>query len=160
MPSSIEALMASIELPSFVPPHIQPPIAQVPSPTAEASMFDLPILRVSMSCNISGFSNCFEHFAGGLLVDDQRPEQTTVEHRLDRLHLFLSRRDTNGARAVPERRRFQRNQAGIERIIRQGSITPDQMSQELADHPALDQLLPPRIGHRVKVEVAGAGREN
>ena len=45
-PASIDARIAATDAASSVPPHIQPPIAQVPRPTAEARMPELPISRV------------------------------------------------------------------------------------------------------------------
>ena len=42
-PASIDARMAAIDAASSVPPHIHPPIAQVPRPIAEARMPDAPI---------------------------------------------------------------------------------------------------------------------
>src|SRR5688572_21890383 len=106
-----------MEFASSPPPHIQPPMAQVPRPMAEASMPDFPILRVSMSCDIPGCSDCFEDLACSLPVDDQRLDQATIEHGLDRLDFLSSRGDADRARAALELRRVQGHQAGIEWIV-------------------------------------------
>src|SRR6266849_9426607 len=48
MPRSSAARMARIDLASSVPPHIQPPIAQVPSPMREVT---IPVSMISMVSN-------------------------------------------------------------------------------------------------------------
>ena len=61
--------MAAIEAVSSVPPHIQPPIAQVPSPITEASIPDLPIWRVSISCGMFRPFHLREDRGSSLLVN-------------------------------------------------------------------------------------------
>ena len=103
MPSSIEAWIAAIDRLSSVPPHIQPPIAQVPSPTAEASMPDEPISRSSISCDILQSLHGFEHGSGRLLVEDQRVQEAPVERGSDRQHLLGPGRDADRAGAAGDR---------------------------------------------------------
>ena len=46
-----------MESASSVPPHIQPPMAQVPRPTTEASIVEEPMGRVGISSDISHLSD-------------------------------------------------------------------------------------------------------
>ena len=109
--------MAAIDLLSSVPPHIQPPIAQVPSPTAEARMPDEPISRVSISCDmlqtLHGFRTAPAVSSSTTSESRKRPLSAA---RIGQ-HLLGAGRDADGARALRQFGRIERDEPRVERIV-------------------------------------------
>lgn len=91
--------------------HIQPPMAQVPRPMAEALMPEAPIWRAFASGDILLTFHLVEHAGRGFFVEHERIEIVTAEGRADRQHLFSAGRDADDFRASGEIGRRQGHEA-------------------------------------------------
>src|SRR5690606_12810901 len=133
MPASSPDRIASIASASSVPPHIQPPMAQVPRPTAEAWMPERPISRVIIpdfiitSCDIANRLQGFKDAGGSFLVNDQRVDKPAAQRGADRHDLRGTGGDADDVAALRDFLRRQGHQPLIEGVIRDRAVRADKM---------------------------------
>src|SRR5690606_20016265 len=153
--------MAPIASRSSVPPHIQPPMAQVPRPIVEARIPERPISRVSISCvsiSVSGDIayglQCFEGASRCLLIGDQRVKEATAQGGQDRLDFRRPSRNTDDSTALRDFSRRQGDQSFVQGVIRHLAVGTNEMGKEFAADTLAEELLPVEIRERMQVVIA------